>query len=71
MEFLIHLLLLLGGYDYKYKDIILHTVTNVSGLFETCIFLPRFYGCWDDVIVGKTLSSLNLKIPRDLRACRV
>ena len=67
MEFLIHLLLLLlGGYDYKYKDVILHTVRNVSGLIETCIFLP---GC--DVIVGKTLSSLNLKIPRDLRACRV
>ena len=46
MEFLIHLLLLLGGYDYKYKDVILHTVRNVSGLLETCIFLPRFYGCW-------------------------
>ena len=47
VKFLINLLLLLGGYDYKYKDVILHTVRNVSGFFEICIFLPRFYGCWD------------------------
>ena len=34
--------LVLGGYDYKYNDVILHTVRNVSGLFEHAYFCRAF-----------------------------